>query len=192
MRRTCYAMALGIAMPLALASQQERAVPVDDTLGQQNRPCAGQPRTYRALLREYNATPARPRASLEGTWVLIGSMFLGQDADPRHPVGMLLNCAGVQFDTVFAHVLIVDRDSVTNDYVYTFRRNGHTLDAKGSLTIYIEDGGDYFLRYHCRLTRRGTLACIEPDRHEGLEFKRMNAPLDRRPSAHRKKDVPGT
>lgn len=186
MRRVRFAMALGIAIPLALAAQPERAVPVGDTLGQQDRPCAGQPRTFRALLREYNATPAHTRASLVGTWVLIGSVFLGEDADPRHPVAKLLNCAGVQFDSVFAHVLTVERDSVTNDYGYAFARDANTHDVRGSLTILIEEGGDDYLVYRCRLTRRGTLACIEPDSHQGLEFQRMNAPPERRPSARRK------
>jgi hypothetical protein len=117
--------------------------------------------------------------------VLIGSVYLAQDEDPGPPWHTQFNCAGLQRGTVFEHVLTVERDSVTNDYWYTYFRNEHTRDAKGSLTILIEEGGDEYLVYHCRLTRRGTLACIDAPSNQGLEFKRMNAPPERRRSGYR-------
>ena len=189
MRHTLFATILALALPLGLGAQEDRLSPQGDTVVSQDRPCAGQPRTYRALRGEYEAARPRPRESLTGTWVLIGSVYQAAEANAELPWPTQLNCDGLQRVGVFEHVLVVERDSVTNDYWYTYFRNAHTLDAKGSLRIYIEEGGDDYLRYHCRRTRKGTLACIEPDSHHGLEFMRMNAPLARRPSTHLKREV---
>ena len=43
---------------------------------------------------------------------------------------------------------------------------------KGSVTFSVDVGGDEgYDDYTCRLTQRGTLACVDADR--GVEFKRM-------------------
>ena len=146
----------------------------------QNRPCATQPRSLSALRRAHSQGRAPTLKELQGSWVLIGTV-----AEPASvPV---LNCSGVKRGGVFEWMITIDGDSMTYDAVgYPMPAERHHVEwsLSGDLRLSPESGADYAEQYSCRLTTRGTLACIERKNPRGHEFSRQPAPSSLRISQY--------
>jgi len=156
------------------ATQVQNSVSVDRSSEEipghsipQNAPCVGQPKSLRELAASF-ARGQGPRASqITGTWVEIGDIY----KDPA--VGNSLNCSGVRRGSTLEFVLVADGYSVAIHAIGTYPQKVVMIpDHKGSVEFPVDFGADEGPEtYHCRLTKRGTLACVDPD--TGEEFKKM-------------------
>lgn len=133
----------------------------------QNAPCVGQPKSHRELAASFAQGQVPLASQLTGTWVEIGDIY----KDPA--VGNSLNCSGVRRGSKFEFVLVADGYSVALHAVGTYpQKVVMKPDRKGSVEFPVDFGADEGSeRYRCRLTKRGTLACIDP--FTGEEFKKM-------------------
>lgn len=149
----------------------------------QDSPCPNQPRSLRELTASFNKGRAPSAEELKGTWVEIGHFNRGlqppDDEDqPNQPQSRSLNCTGIVRGNKFELAMI----GVSYAYVMEMHEYGYTLagrtrlepDHKGSVAFSFCGDGDCsgMVRYPCRLTRRGTLACLGSD--GGAEFKKMS------------------
>jgi hypothetical protein len=137
----------------------------------QDSPCSDQPKSLSELTASFNKGKAPSVKEEVGTWVSIGEF------DTRiRPHYRSLNCTGVIRGKKFEFAMIGDE---RHAYVIELHAIGYEVQRlrmepnhKGSVAFSVDllaDGAqDVFT---CRLTNRGTLACVDTDR--GVEFKRL-------------------
>lgn len=173
-----------LSMTLQLFAQQQESpatsadesIPIDPV--SQNSPCAGQPRSLGELTASFNGGRAPSAKELVGVWVEIGDFNHGMrplsDEAPAH--FRSLNCTGITRGKKFEFAMI----GVSYAYVMELHAYGSSgaerqrmePNRKGSVEFSIDllaDGAEAV--FTCRLTQRGTLACI--DGNSGSEFRKM-------------------
>jgi hypothetical protein len=165
----------------AKAVAQERAREIPRSSTPQFAACHDQPQSLRDLIAAFSTgrSPAAPE--LDGAWIAIG--FVGDYSS--------LNCDGVTRGDVFEWVMIADQYSVDIDAIGAgLQRQAFVPDDSGSVTLTVDFGGDTSPVYRCRLTSRGTLACLlgESAWTSGVEFRR--GPVRGEQRANREVDVP--
>jgi hypothetical protein len=147
----------------------------------QNSPCANQPRSLSELTASFKKGRAPSAQELKGTWIEIGSFNHGilppDDELPLPPPSRSLNCTGIMRGNKFEFAMIgVDYDWVMELHVAGSGGGGRDRlepNHRGSVEFSFCSDGDCSGRdlYDCRLTTRGTLACIGGD--SGAEFRKM-------------------
>jgi len=183
MRAVLLAFMLSIAvvhLPAQLATTTENP----DHPVPQNSPCASQPRSLSGLTASFKKGRAPSAQELKGTWIEIGSFNHGilppDDELPRDeipPPSRSLNCTGIMRGNKFEFAMIgVDYDWVMEFHVAGSGGGGRDRlepNHRGSVEFSFCSDGDCSGRvlYDCRLTTRGTLACVGGD--GGAEFKKM-------------------
>lgn len=139
----------------------------------QDAPCAGQPRSLSELAVAFRDGHLPSPSETTGDWVEIGDF---SDRPTPWPKFRYLNCSGLMRRNKFDFVLVANGYSVEL----------HVIDMYGPQTVAMEPDHEgsvefpevYFggegptSNYRCRLTQRGTLACLW-GRFAGTEFKRM-------------------
>jgi len=110
-------------------------------------------------------------SEMTGTWVAIGNL-----SDPPGEVRSL-NCSGEKRGKVFEFVLVTNGYSVELHAVgmISLQKVRIRPDSQGGVEFReVDFGGDgeTLDNYHCRLTNRGTLACLIGV--VGVEFKKMS------------------
>jgi hypothetical protein len=150
--------------PVSAATSPEEAP--DDAIPQ-NAPCVGQPKSLRELAASFARGQVPLASQITGTWVQIGDIY----KDPA--VKNSLNCLGVRRGNTLEFVLIADGYAVALHAIGTYPQKAVMRpDHKGSVEFSVDFGADEGPEtYRCRLTKRGTLACVGPD--TGEEFKKM-------------------
>ncbi len=85
----------------------------------------------------------------------------------------LLNCAGLRREGKLEFVLVADGYLVEqHGFGMPYSRTSMVPDHKGSVGLDVDEGADEGPeKYRCRLTRRGTLLCL--DAYSGEEFKKI-------------------
>jgi len=87
-----------------------------------------------------------------------------------------LNCSGIRRDSKFEFVLVANRYSVELHAIGINIPQRVTMepDRNGSIEFReVDFGGEGTLdNYRCRITNRGTLACLL-GQYNGVEFKKM-------------------
>jgi hypothetical protein len=135
----------------------------------QNVPCVDQPKSHRDLATSFNQGAFPLASRLTGTWVEIGYV------DKERASEKSLNCSGIKRGRKFEFVLVAD------GYLVTLHAIGMTYpqkvtmrpDSKGSVEFPVDFSADEGPEtYQCRVTKRGTLACLV-DKYGGVEFKKM-------------------
>ena len=144
-------------------------------------PCANQPRSLSELTDSFNKGRVASVSELKGTWVEIGDVDNGTRSHYRS-----LNCTGIMRGKKFEFAMIGE----SYDWVMELHAIGYEIQRlrmepnhKGSMEFSVDllaDGAEEV--YTCRLTQRGTLACVDvmtgwgikrKDPTSGEEFKRM-------------------
>jgi hypothetical protein len=147
----------------------------------QDSPCANQPRSLSELTDSFNKGRVASVSELKGTWVEIGDFDNGPRSHYRS-----LNCTGIMRGKKFEFAMI----SESYDWVMELHAIGYEIQRlrmepnhKSSMEFSVDllaDGAEEV--YTCRLTQRGTLACVDvmtgwgikrKDPTSGEEFKRM-------------------
>ncbi len=107
---------------------------------------------------------------VKGTWVEIGSFDTG-----TRPYYRSLNCTGIKRGKKFEFAMIGESyDYEMELYAIGYRvqrvrlEPNHKRSSEFSVDLDADGAEDV---YTCRLTRRGTLACV--DAHRGEEFKKI-------------------
>jgi hypothetical protein len=174
-----------LSMPVQLCAQQQappattadESIPIDPV--SQNSPCAGQPRSLGQLTASFNGGRAPSAKELAGVWVEIGDFNHGMrplsDEAPAH--FRSLKCTGITRGKKFEFAMI----GLSYAYVMELHAYGSSgaerqrmePNHKGSVEFSVCSDGDCSAEvvYRCRLTRRGTLVCL--DGGSGSEFKKM-------------------
>lgn len=147
----------------------------------QDSPCADQPRSLSEVTASFNKGRAPSVQELKGTWVEIGNFDYGMlaiDDELRQPHFRSLNCTGIRRGKKLEFAMMGD----SHAYVMEL----HVVGSSGAWRETMEPnnkGGsvDFSLCrdedcsgknvYRCRLTQRGTLACIGDN--SGNEFRKM-------------------
>lgn len=141
----------------------------------QNDPCADQPRTFKELAASFQKGRLPLASDIAGTWVEIGNL---NDPPPQSPFPRFrnLNCTGERRGSKFEFVLVANGYSVELHAIgmYCPQKVRMVPDREGSVEFpEVSFGGDEAPdTYHCRLTKRGTLACMSGT-FIGVEFKKM-------------------
>lgn len=144
----------------------------------QNAPCADQPKSFGELIDAFNAGQSPSPSQVNGVWVAIG--FVDDSSSS-------LNCSGVTRAQTFEWVMIANQYSVEIDMLGVYdQMSTLTPDNQDSLALPVDYQGDSAADYKCRLTNRGTLACL--DGPTGVEFKKM--PVKGNQRANNKVDAP--
>jgi hypothetical protein len=138
----------------------------------QNSPCPNQPTSLGALTEAFNKGRVASAKELKGTWVEIGSF-----ENANRPHYRSLNCTGIKRGKKFEFAMIGE----TDDYVMELHAIGYSVqrvrmepDHKGNLKFFVDLDADSAEQvYTCRLTQRGTLACVDVMKAPG--FKTMDA-----------------
>lgn len=139
----------------------------------QDAPCADQPRSLKELAIAFQNGRLPSPSETTGSWVEIGDF---SDRPTPWPRFHDLNCSGLMRRSKFDFVLVAHGYSVEL----------HVIDMYGSQTVAMEPdhkgsvefpevyfGGEGpVTNYRCRLTQRGTLACLW-GRFAGTEFRKM-------------------
>jgi len=127
-------------------------------------------------------------AQLTGSWVTIGDFSL--PSGPGFKEYDHIDCAGLKYgDERFGlktqtlrEVLLVDGYSVEPRMVGNEWNRGDRQafkrDGRRSITFGLRLGGDASAYYRCRLTQRGTLACLVEPYYSGVEFMKMPVSTD--------------
>ena len=118
---------------------------------------------------------------LTGTWVAIGAF--SQTSGPRGKESDTIDCAGLKRTEGGTQTRTLDTVLLVNGYSVEPRivgndwnvgaRQAFKRDGRRSLTFDLGLGGDASAYYRCRLTRRGTLACLMEPYYIGDEFTKM-------------------
>ena len=185
MRVALLVFVLSIPLVSISAQQASSAIAPEEPLPRepipQNSPCPNQPTSFGALIEAFNKGRVASPKELKGTWVEIGSF---DNATRRHHRS--LNCTGIKRGKKFEFAMIGE----TYDYVMELHAIGYSIqrvrmepDHKGSSKFFVDLDADSAEQvYTCRLTQRGTLACVDVmkapgfkriDASSGEEFKRM-------------------
>ena len=132
----------------------------------QNGPCVGQPKSHRELAALFARGRVPLASEITGTWVQIGDVY--KDS----AVGNSLNCSGIRRGGAFEFVLVADGFSVALHPIGTYSQKAVMKpNHKGSVEFPVDFEADEGPEtYTCRLTKRGTLACVDAD--TGEEFKK--------------------
>jgi hypothetical protein len=134
----------------------------------QNMPCSDQPRSLKQLVAAFDRGHRPAPTQINGTWVAIGLLRYSPS----------LNCTGVtRGGRVFEWVMFVAHDSVEIDMIgRDLLATTLTLDSAQAATFSADFGADGGPdEYRCRLTDRGTLACLTGRANwlGGMELKKM-------------------
>jgi len=138
----------------------------------ENAPCVGQPRSRTELGKSFQQGRFPLASQITGTWVEIGDV--ANDPSSEH---LSLNCSGVKRGSKFEFVLVVSGYSVELHEVGMTYPQKVTMEPNRMgyvgfpVDLSADEGPD---TYRCRLTRRGTLACLV-HAYRGVEFKKMTA-----------------
>jgi hypothetical protein len=180
-------LVFALSMPIAQVSAQQAssAARPEEPLPRkpipQNSPCANQPRSLSELTDAFNKGRVASALELKGTWVEIGDFDNG--TRPHH---RSLNCTGIMRGKKFEFAMIGESYEWVMELHaigYEIRRVRMEPNHKGSMEFSVDllaDGAEEV--YTCRLTQRGTLACVDvmraweynrKDATSGEEFKRM-------------------
>ena len=136
----------------------------------QDSPCANQPRSLSELTASFNKGRAPSAQEEVGAWVEIG--YFDNGIPPHY---RSLNCTGIMRGKKFEFAMIGESYAWVMELHaigYEVQRVRMEPNHKGSVEFSVDllaDGAEDV--YTCRLTQRGTLACVNADR--GEEFKRM-------------------
>jgi hypothetical protein len=136
----------------------------------QNAPCVGQPSSRTELGKSFLQGRLPLASQITGTWVEIGDV-----ANDPSPVHRSLNCSGVKRGSKFEFVLIASGYSVELHEVGMTYPQKVTMEpnrmgyVEFPVDLSADEGPDI---YRCRLTKRGTLACLV-HAYRGVEFKKM-------------------
>jgi hypothetical protein len=147
------------------AAQVPDSVPLPRYSTSQNAPCIDQPRSLAELADAFEKGRVPSVVELTRSWVAIG--FVG-DAPS-------LNCAGVTRAGRFEWVMVATEDSIEIDMIGAHpHRTPVVLDRGPELTLAVDFEADDLVEFRCRLTARGTLACLfgEQPWSRGVEFKK--------------------
>ena len=179
---------LCLALILIVHALQLRSGPLQDRVGtsvrgasndlptnaiSQNFPCVDQPKSLKELTASFRKGRLPLPTEVSGSWVAIG--FVGSGTD--YPS---LNCTGVRRGTKFEFVMVANQFSIELDgigmsYAQTVKAK---LDRAGSIEFPVDFDGDNLPVYRCRVTQRGTLACLVAVYGQGVEFKKMPVEKD--------------
>jgi hypothetical protein len=178
-----------LSVPLVQPSAQQQApsaISAEDSIPEnpitQDSPCASQPTSLGELAASFNKGRAPSARELAGVWVEIGSFDSGmQVVDVEIPPHFRsLNCTGIMKGKAFEFAMTGTR--------YAYVMELHLVGSSGvwrermepnhkgrSVDFSLCSDGDCSGRnvYRCRLTQRGTLACINGN--GGNEFRKMKA-----------------
>jgi hypothetical protein len=152
----------------ASADGSSEAVPQNSI--RQNTPCMDQPRSRKELVASFQEGRLPLVPELTGTWVEIGDTT-EYDKSSRPS----LNCSGIKRGSKFEFVLIANGYSVELHAIGMTYPQKITMEPNmGSVEFpEVDFGGEGTLgTYRCRLTKRGTLACLISS-YGGAEFKKM-------------------
>ena len=156
----------------------EESVPANPT--PQNSPCSDQPRSLSQLTASFHKGRAPLAKELTGVWVEIGTFDYGMQVvdDEVPPHFRSLNCTGIMRGKMFEFAItdtssayVMEMHPVGSSAVWRERMEP---DPKGSSVDFsLCSDGDCSGKtvYRCRLTQRGTLACINGK--GGNEFRKM-------------------
>jgi len=126
---------------------------------------------------------------LTGSWMTIGDFSL--PSGPGFKEYDRVDCAGLKYGDdrfqlrtqTLQEVLLVEGYSVEPRIVgnewNTGNRQTFKRDGRRSVTFDLGLGGDASAYYRCRLTQRGTLACLVEPYYSGVEFMKMRISADR-------------
>lgn len=131
----------------------------------QNTPCVGQPKSRRELAASFQQGRLPEASEITGTWVAIGTVW----SEYRS-----LNCSGENRGSKFEFVMVANGYSAELHPIGTYlQKVTMRPDHKGSVEFPVDfeadEGPD---TYRGRLTKRGTLACLD-GALSGVEFKKM-------------------
>jgi hypothetical protein len=136
----------------------------------QHAPCADQPTTRKQMSAAFQSGRQPLPAQLTGTWVEIGEL----SEYPSSPSFRNLNCSGETREGKFEFVFVADGYSAELHAIGTYAQKVTMRpDGKGAIEFDVDFEADEGPEtYRCRLTKRGTLACLI-GAYDGAEFKRM-------------------
>jgi hypothetical protein len=176
-----------LSIPLVQPSAQQQA-PSATSAGEsipenpipQDSPCASQPRSLSELTASFNKGRAPSAKELVGVWVEIGSFDNGMQVvdDEIPPHFRSLNCTGIMRGKTFefamtgtSYAYVMELHLVGSSGVWRERMEPNHKGS--SVDFSLCSDGDCSGRnvYRCRLTQRGTLACI--NENGGNEFRKM-------------------
>jgi hypothetical protein len=130
------------------------------------RPCVGQPKSLKELKTAFNSGRFPSPSEVTGTWAAIGFVY----SQPYQKTN--LDCAGVKRGAIFEWAILAKGYSVEIDANGTHNQTTKFApDSKGSVTFRMDFEGDAMPIYRCRITDRGTLACLGLAYADGVEFK---------------------
>lgn len=159
-----------LLIPAAAQNAASVASSSEDSASQ-NLPCVDQPRSLKELVAAFEKGRRPVASEMTGSWVEIGNI-IEQPVD----VPKRLNCSGVTQQNKLEFVLVAGGYSLELHAVgMAGRQTGRMKpDNEGGVEFReVDFGGEGTLEdYHCRLTRRGTLACLIGT-SQGVEFKKM-------------------
>jgi len=166
-----------LSIPLVQLSAQQQvpsAVPQDS-------PCASQPRSLSELAASFDKGRAPSAKELAGVWVEIGSFDYGmQVADDEEipPHFRSLNCTGIMRGKTFEfattgtdYAYVMELHLVGSSGVWRERMEPNHKSSSVGFSLCSDGECSGRNGYRCRLTQRGTLACI--NRGGGNEFRKM-------------------
>lgn len=168
-----------ISAQQASSSNAEEPLPREPV--PQNSPCPNQATSLAALTEAFGRGRVASAKDLKDTWVEIESFDNGSRPHRRS-----LNCTGIKWGKKFQFALIGQTyDDVVEVHAigYRVQRVRMEPDHKGSSQFSLDldaDGAEEV--YTCRITQRGTLACVDFMRAPGYkkreaitgeEFKKM-------------------
>jgi len=152
----------------AIVAASSAEVPKDAS--PQHAPCTDQPTTRKQLAASFQSGRFPLASQITGTWVEIGEISDFPSSSPFRN----LNCSGLTRGNNFEFVLVADGYSVDLHAVSGYPdKVTMQPDGKGAVTFPVDfaadEGPDI---YRCRLTKRGTLACLIRG-YDGAEFRKM-------------------
>jgi hypothetical protein len=159
------------------ATSAEESIPIDPI--PQNSPCASQPRSLSELTASFSKGRAPSAQELVGAWVEVGDFNNGMQPlnNEIRPHFRSLNCTGIMRGRKFEFAMIGESDAYVME-LHVVDSSGAWRERmqpnhKGSVELSVCRDGDCSTKdvYFCRLTQRGTLACIGGD--SGNEFRKM-------------------
>jgi hypothetical protein len=144
----------------------DNAAEVSGDLALRARPCVGQPKSLKELKTAFNSGRFPSPSEVTGTWAAIGFVYSQPYQKNR------LDCAGVKRGSIFEWAILANGFSIEIDAIGTYKQTTKfTPDSKGSVTFPMDFEGDAMPIYRCRITDRGTLACLGSAYADGVEFK---------------------
>jgi hypothetical protein len=168
----------GAATTLTLASTERNREP---STTRPNSPCFGQSKSLTELKAEFERAKLPSRPEITASWVAIG-IFGAAESHGTEQVS--LDCNGITQEVTgkCELAMLVEGYSLEPHFVGSGTgRRPITPDADdtGSLSFWVDFGGDAIPYFRCRMTTRGTVACLVDEYREGYEFKKMRVTRDK-------------